>query len=71
MSLYYVNLDGVDSVTTAIVKVSQALNENNRQATVESLVAWLADEECLIYFAKCEYLENNQSEMFELFKKII
>ena len=68
MSLYYVSLDGVDSITTAIVKISQALNENNRQVTVLSLVAWLADEECLIYFAKCEYLEKNQSEMFGLFK---
>ena len=72
MSLYYVNLEGVESITTAIVKISEALRDNNRQATVDSIVARLADEEdCLIYFGKCEYLENSQSEVFELFKRLI
>ena len=71
MSLYYVSLEGVESITTAVVKISEALRDNNRQPTEASIMDRLADEECLIYFGKCEYLENSQSEVFKLFKKLI
>ena len=72
LNVFKVDLTGVITIDAAIVKISETLYDDmDPEANEKGLLKHLSTSaNCLIYFTKCDYLENGQADLVELFKKI-
>lgn len=70
-SVFKVDLNGITSYKTVVVRISEILKIDTPRPTEQSLIKGISKlQNCLIYFAKSKYFESKQGQdkMLNLFK---
>ena len=59
--IYKVDLENINSIKAAAVKISEVLQLSNPQPDEDSIVKDFSQlSSCLVYFSKCKYLEDHE-----------
>jgi len=71
--VFKVDLEGVSSIKAAVIKISETLKLANPDPDENSLIKDLKQQNLLIFFQKCKFLESadGQKKLINLFNRIV